>query len=521
MANRKATMTDLRVIIREFAKGTPLREIERKLGISRTSLRPYKERAEQSGKSMQDLLSLEDADLHNLLTKGDGHRNRDADRYAFMQENVESYAQSMRRKYMTYDVLYEEYCKVTDNPYGYTQFKLIIQEYEKAHDYKYHNTYDPAREMQFDFAGDPLWILTDPTTGECVKAIVLVCVLPFSMLSFAIAMLSTKMEFFFAALSKALSYFGGVPEISKTDNMTQWVKKYERYEPALNEAAMQWSLHYGTEMINCRSGKPRDKGAVESLVNQVYKYYYSRVYNETWTSIEELNARLMELNDQYNCEIMKGRTYSRRQKFETEELPYLLPLPVEPYRFKYEKKIKINGTYHFQVDRNHFYSVPCQYVGKEAKVVYDAETVEVWVEMKRVATHRRMWTEGYTTVPEHMPEKHRAYEQSKEYNAAYFQKKARQIGPQTAAVIDNILASALFVQQSYRSCQGVLRLANTYGTDRLEETCRRMEPKAAATYKRVKAMLANGVDRAPYPDPGLDFSYMPQNDDVRGSEAYQ
>ena len=31
MANRKATMTDLRVIIREFAKGTPLREIERKV----------------------------------------------------------------------------------------------------------------------------------------------------------------------------------------------------------------------------------------------------------------------------------------------------------------------------------------------------------------------------------------------------------------------------------------------------------------------------------------------------------
>ena len=53
-------------------------------------------------------------------------------------------------------------------------------------------------------------------------------------------------------------------------------------------------------------------------MNQVYKYYYSRVYNETWTSIDELNARLMELNDQYNNEIMKGRTYSRRQKFENE-----------------------------------------------------------------------------------------------------------------------------------------------------------------------------------------------------------
>ena len=47
MANRKVTMTDLRVIIREFAKGTPLREIERKLGLSRTSIRTYRERAEQ------------------------------------------------------------------------------------------------------------------------------------------------------------------------------------------------------------------------------------------------------------------------------------------------------------------------------------------------------------------------------------------------------------------------------------------------------------------------------------------
>ena len=33
-------------------------------------------------------------------------------------------------------------------PYGYTQFKLIIQEYEKAHDYKYHNVYEAAKEMR-------------------------------------------------------------------------------------------------------------------------------------------------------------------------------------------------------------------------------------------------------------------------------------------------------------------------------------------------------------------------------------
>lgn len=58
-----------------------MREIERKLKISRTSLRPYKERAESSGKSMDELLKMEDADLHAILSKEDVHRNRDADRY--------------------------------------------------------------------------------------------------------------------------------------------------------------------------------------------------------------------------------------------------------------------------------------------------------------------------------------------------------------------------------------------------------------------------------------------------------
>lgn len=156
MANVKATMTDIRVIIRELSRGTSLREMERNLQLSRTSLRNYRDRAEATGRSMADLLSLNDAELQAIMQKGYGHRGRDADRYAFMQENVEGYAKDMRRKHMTYDVLYGEYLRSTDNPYGYTQFKAIIQEYEKNHDYKYHNAYEPGREMQFDFAGDNL-----------------------------------------------------------------------------------------------------------------------------------------------------------------------------------------------------------------------------------------------------------------------------------------------------------------------------------------------------------------------------
>lgn len=222
---------------------------------------------------------MDESELNAILCKENTHKNRDEERYAFLRSHLEEYAQRMKRRYMTYEILYyEEYCKQTDNPYGYTQFKLILKEYEKNHDYKFHNRYDPAGEMQADFAGDNLWV-TDPETGEHMRAYVLVCVLPFSMMCFVIAMLSTKMEFFFNGLTKALEYFRGVPDLVKSDNMTQWVKKYDRHEPSLNEAAMQWALHNGTEMDNCRSRKPRDKGPAESLVMQVYNYFYSRIMN--------------------------------------------------------------------------------------------------------------------------------------------------------------------------------------------------------------------------------------------------
>ena len=519
MANVKATMTDIRVIIREFSRGTSLREMERKLKLSRTSLRNYRDRAEASGRSMVDLLSLNDAELQAIMLKGDGHRGRDADRYAFMQENVEEYAKDMTRKHMTYDVLYEEYLKSTDNPYGYTQFKAIIQEYEKNHDYKYHNVYEPGREMQFDFAGDNLWIV-DKETGEAIQAIVLVCVLPYSMLSYVTALPNAKMEYLFQALSRAVRYFGGVAEVSKTDNMRQWIKKTDRYEPTLNEAASQWCLHNGTELDECRSAKPRDKGPAESLVNQTYRYYYSRICRDTFFSYDELNSKLDELNDMFNNRTRKNKTYSRREQYEREERPYMLPLPPKPFLLKYTKEITINSTYHFQVDKNHFYSVPYQHIGKKAKVIYDAETVEVWIGLDRIAAHDRKHSDGYSTVEAHMPEKHIAYKRSKEVNAAYLLSKASQIGPHTRESIDCILKSALFVQQAYRSCQGVLRLAVRYGAERLEAACRRIEPKTASTYKRIEAILKNNLDDIPL-TPSDMTSYIPQNDNVRGPSAYQ
>lgn len=525
MANKKTTMTDLRLLIREFIKGTSLRQISQRFKLSRTSVTVYKDRLDLSGIPAEELLHSDEKTLSTVFSRTSGCRNTDAEKLKELEPLLEDYAHQMQLKHVTYQVLFENYVTRVSSPYGYTQFKKKLQAYEKAHSYSFHHRWEPADLMQVDYAGDVLWI-TEKKTGVAHKAYVLVCLLPYSNMAFVTAMLSTQMEFFFDGLSRCLAYFGGVPAEVKSDNMRQWVKKYDRYEPAFTEAAMQWALHYGTELSNTRIRKPRDKGAVESLVNQVYKYYYSRIESgcgsgqrEVFHSLDELNNRLYQLNDEYNSRVMKSTGCSRWDKYLKDEKPLMNPLPPEAYSFKYEKMFKVTSTYHVQIGKErHFYSIPYQYVGKEAKAVYDCVDVEIWVDLERVAVHRRSFTDGYTTEPSHMPPDHREYLRTREYNAAYFIDKSRQIGPETHEVMEAVLGSKYFVQQSYKTCHGILSLARRFGNERMEQACKRIEVKQTANYTRLKNILEHSLDSVPMQQE--DGTYMPSNDDVRGPSAY-
>ena len=511
--------------------GKSQREIGRMTGLARTSIRTYKERAEQSGQSLEALLGLDDESLHSILRRDGGHRHTDTAKRDSLEPLMADLAKRKAKySHLTYEMLYEEYCGKVSDAYSYTQFKVRLHEYERRTDLSYHNSYPPGRELQVDFAGDPLYV-TDRETGEVRKACVLVCVLPCSGLAYVKALPDARMEHFFHALSGCLTMMGGVPEIVKSDNMRQWVKRYDRYEPELNAEAGRWALHYGTQMDNCRVRKPRDKGPVEGAVYQAYRYIYSRIEcglgdgePEVFHSMEELNTRIAGLTEEFNARKMHGRDYSRRDRFEELERDTLKPLPPTAYTFRFEKTSKITSNYHIQITTNgkpHYYSVPYQYVNSMAKTVYDLDTVEVWVDLKRVATHRRSFAEGYTTDPSHMPERHREYQrQQGNFNAAYFIDRARRIGPATTEVVEGILASKPFLQQSYKACHGILGLLRHYSPERIEKVCSMIPDKRHANYTRVKDMLRNNIDlREDWP--AREASYMPANDDVRGPEAYQ
>ena len=80
---------------------------------------------------------------------------------------------------------------------------------------------------------------------------------------------------------------------------------------------------------------------------------------------------------------------------------------------------------------------------------------------KRQASHRRLKGRPgqYSTVTEHMPEDHQKY---LEWNGDRFRKWVERIGINTYSVVNAILTSRHVEQQTYRSCMGLLKLAEKY-----------------------------------------------------------
>ena len=91
-----------------------------------------------------------------------------------------------------------------------------------------------------------------------------------------------------------------------------------------------------------------------------------------------------------------------------------------------------------------------------------------------------------------MPESHQQY---LEWNGDRFRKWAERIGPSTSQAVDAILTSKRVEQQSYRSCMGLLKLADKYSASRLEAACRKaLSFTAAPSYKSIKNILDTGSD---------------------------
>ncbi len=270
----------------------------------------------------------------------------------------------------------------------------------------------------------------------------------------------------------------------------------------------------------CHAGsKPRDKPSVERAVDLAYKRIYAPLRDRIFHSLEELKEAVKKQLKEHNHMLFQKKDCSRYD-LHLQEKVSLRPLPQKPFELKNSTSAKVQKNYHVTLGQDwHHYSVPFRYIGKKIRIVYDTEVVEVFDGLNRIALHKRDYRKhGYSTLGMHMPEKHLKFKESLGWDQTYFLSKAEQVGENFKKVIEYILNSRHFTQQTYLACLGLIRLKDKYGKHRLEAACQRALLGSSITYRSINSILVNGTDRQIPLIP--ETPPVPEHDNIRGPQNY-
>jgi len=123
---------------------------------------------------------------------------------------------------------------------------------------------------------------------------------------------------------------------------------------------------------------------------------------------------------------------------------------------------------------------------------------------------------GHTTDPAHMPVSQRRHA---EWSPSRIVAWAQRTGPATAGLAEAIMAARPHPEQGYRSCLGIIRLADRYGAERVEAACARALAARALSYRSVESILRHGLDAVPLAGPRPVRAH-PRHANVRGPGYY-
>ena len=390
---------------------------------------------------------------------------------------------------------YMEDCRANgEEPLMYSQFCYHIQQDEQKRRATMHINRKPGEQVEVDWAGDTATII-DPDTGEIIKAYIFVGVMTYSQYAYVEAFLDTKQKSWIYAHVHMYEFFGGVAKILVPDNCKTAVIHNGGWKTQqINETYQEMAEHYGTAIIPARVRPPKDKPNAEGTVGNISTWITAALRDEQFFSLAELNRAIRNKLELFNQRLFQKKEGSRLSLFLGEELPLLAPLPATRFELADWKIATVQFNYHISVD-GMLYSVPFEFIKKKVDVRVTDYTIEIFYNHNRIASHRRLRgrTGQYSTITEHMPEDHQKY---LEWNGDRFRKWAERIGINTYTVVNAILTSKGVEQQTYRSCMGLLKLAEKHSDVTLEAACEKaLTYTASPSYKSIKNILVTQSDK--------------------------
>jgi transposase len=464
MAGKTTDMSKIKQLLRCLKEGqTSNRKMAQIFELNKETVNNYVRKAKADSLSLDQLLALDDIELEHRF-KGGSPAYPEEERFKVFQEWLPKIVDEMSRRkktHVTLKLLYEEYCAEVSNPYSLTQFRYHYNQNVKATNQRsktvLKDTYVPGLMVYLDFAGDKMHYI-DIQTGEIVPVEVFVASFPYSDYGFALAVPSQGADDFAYAITELFRSVGGAPKILVPDNLKSAVIKADRYAPKVNTLLEDLANHYGCFVQPARVRHPQDKSTVEDTVKLTYQRAYAPLRNQTFYSIEEVNAALSRCMLAHNQKRMTQYNHTREECFLANEKPNLLPLPATDYEVKRVHELLLDSNcFVYLATHKAYYSAPYQWIGTKLKVVVTRTKVKLYAHGECVAEHIYDPNKKYNYYEEHLPPKSQSW---RGRNKQWYIDKANFIHSALGDYVEGVFVHCGTIEQAmYKSCDAILHLA--------------------------------------------------------------
>ena len=181
-------------------------------------------------------------------------------------------------------------------------------------------------------------------------------------------------------------------------------------------------------------------------------------------------------------------TAPRRSRCSTStESPALIALPSAPFELATWSYPKVGPDCYARSGKA-LYTVPWRFIGCQVDARAGERTVEFYVDGKVIKTWARVEKGKQTDWADFPPEKVAFFMRTPQWCL----KHAGELGANVKALVEGLLeVNALY---RLRQAQGVVRLADKHGAERLDAACRRAIEIGDPEYRTVKGILIAGTE---------------------------
>jgi len=346
----------------------------------------------------------------------------------------------------------------------------------------------PGEAAQIDFGAGPL--VFDASSRTLAKTWFFVMTLCFSRHQYVEFVRDQTVATWLKCHHHALRHFGGTPKRLIIDNPKCAITRAVVDDPEVQRAYAETAEGYGFLVSPCPPADPAKKGRVESGVKYIKNNFLPL---REFVDLNDINRQVGEWVMHSAGQRIHGTTRETPIALFDTERAYLQALPARPPEVCTWSRVKVHRDSHVQVDYC-LYSVPFKLIGSEVMARATSGMVEVFnLEHGLVASHLRCLRRGqHATLDDHLPPAAQAW---KMRTPRYCLQQAEAIGPACLALVTRLFGDR--VLDRLRNVQGLLRLAEKFGDDRLEAACLVMKDVDIVSVRTARLMLEKGLDRAP------------------------